>query len=233
MDKQKKYNDIINNLEKMLPKKINKEIRPAILLVMLSKYIKTIKAIKLLDEEGFFEDAQSLLRTLIEITIIIAYAEKKEHSIYKRYDDFAYVIKKKFIKDMISLNPKFSDNFNKNPRELELTNNIYDSYAEEYGVNTRYWTRYWNGKTFKDTVYEVANEYQDEEFKYIYEIIYKSCCDYIHTNSNIFLDNYVKISQSEDVFYYKIDAIPNENEDKILEDIILITKKFTSIFPNL
>lgn len=225
INKNNEYNNIIKKIEDLVPKEIKKDIRSVIVVVMLSKYIKTVKAIVLLDSRGFFEDAKSLVRTLFDIIIIIAYSEKDIDERYKRYEKFSYVIRQKFVKNILKLNPDFSKTFSKEPESLEFTQKMYDEYIETYGRDTRNW----NGISFADTVKKVAEEYDDEEFIYLYEIVYRSGCDYIHTNSNILANNYSHFGDKE--FYYKADPIPDDCEISVLQDVKFITDKFVEIFP--
>lgn len=61
--------------------------------LFLAKFTKTVKAIKLLDEKGYYEDANVLVRTLFEIIITILYCEMNPDINYERYDEYNCISK--------------------------------------------------------------------------------------------------------------------------------------------
>ena len=89
--KDARYKKILNNLQlKILDTYKGKKLQlySYIRLGLLCKYDKSIKAIYRLDSDGFFEDANIILRTVFENFITIMYCESNPKKLYKRFFDY-------------------------------------------------------------------------------------------------------------------------------------------------
>ena len=102
MTKTLRYKKICDDLQLKISNSYkNKKIKihSYIRLGLLAKYNKSIKAIFYLDNKGFFEDANIILRTVFEIFITILFCELNPDENYKRFFDYNIVTRLGYIND--------------------------------------------------------------------------------------------------------------------------------------
>ena len=200
------YIKLINYIENHIPQEITNTFRDKILIGFLSKYVKTVKAIRILDLLGYFEECDILIRSLYEIVVEIAYLELDINKNYERLELYSYHENKKFIEQ---LSKEFKADIN-TILDYEKINLMADEYKNKKYDGSR---NYWNGMSIRDTAKIVDKEWHDGKdfvsLEKLYFVIYKIDCLFSHNSVKILETNY--INMIEKGLEYKISPFPNEN----------------------
>lgn len=198
MLKNERYNKLIEELNNKLNKpmeRINQlgnksitlETYKVIRSSLLAKYIKSAKAIAFLDMNGFFEDSKIILRTMYEIMIILLYCNINPEEYYDRFKNYKCVNIKKYIDSLNEEQLKYVKK-----EALENNKKEYNEYKNKYIKNKKD-EKHWNGKTFKETMEEVAKTY-DQSIKNLYNDVYMLNCEGVHSDFSGILNNYLILS---------------------------------------
>ena len=196
--KNERYNKLIEKLNNKLNKpmeKINQlgdksislETYKVIRSSLLAKYIKSAKAVAFLDMNGFFEDSKIILRTMYEIMIILLYCNINPKEYYNRFKNYKCVNIKKYIESLNDEQLKYVKK-----EALENNKKEYNEYKNKYIKNKKD-EKYWNGKTFKETMAKVAKTY-DQSIENLYYDVYMLNCEEVHSDFSGILNNYLILS---------------------------------------
>ncbi len=225
MDKSKQYlliQEIINKKMFSLKKDRNEIMSEyeIIRISLIAKFLKSVKAIYILDHYGFFEDANILLRTIYEILIILLYCELDTDNYY-RYKNYRYVKLKNYWNNLDE-----EDRKKVLPRaitEIESNyNKFYDKYLKDKPKNEK---NFWNGIPFSKTVEVVYQKYKDEKIMELYNTMYKLSCEDVHSDYCSIINNYLKYEENFSGAEINADPEPDENYEKIYQKVLIISRK--------
>lgn len=221
MKKQELYRDLILSLEGVFDQGIEDSLEGIVKISLLSKYIKTLKAIALLDNEGYFEDAQILVRSLFEILITVSYSEF--HHTYNRYMLYSYVTRKKLL-------DKFkSKGFNVREEIEQEIKNGYEKFINNFNISGNDLNT-WNGISFRKTVYDVASNYDLRYIIILYEAIYIIASGHVHSESLSSMQ-YINLSDLDNnIVDYKIDANKDESYLDVFEKVSRLNEVFLPMY---
>lgn len=216
-----KYKNIIDNLESKLPqgKKIKYSTANIMRVLFLAKYTKTVKAIELLDKNGFYEDANILIRTLFEILITVLYCEISPNEYYERYEDYCCIPKIKFYNSIKKYGYAIDEN---RLKELEQEGK---NFLTKYNVKK---ANKWNNLTFFATLDKVIKYYNCDDYMKIYDCIYCLSSEYIHTSSQSLQKSYFKFVDNK--CYYNSDPIIEKDKKELLTYVEIISEKILNIY---
>ncbi len=187
---------------------------------LLAKYIKSTKAIAFLDMNGFCEDTKIILRTVYEIMIILLYCNMNPEDYFNRYKEYRCVTIKKYIDSLGTEELK-------QVKKTALENNKkeFNEYKEKYIQNNRD-ERYWNGKTFKQTMKEVSKRY-DNSINSLYYNVYMLNCEEVHSDFSGIVNNYLDLL--DDKIIINADIKKDLNYTVIIQSLEEISRKLDYI----
>ncbi len=224
MDKNTRYKEVFNKLNNKINnsyngKKLN--INTYIRLGLLAKYTKSLKAIYILDKNGFYEDCKILSRTVFEIFLTIMYCELNPTKLYKRFFDYNVHTRLKYTnfedKDISEvINFVYRDNIEKMKLEKEK---FKTNYKEENLSN-------WHGMTIKQLCKKLNKKYKKDFFTTMYYVIYMNFSEYIHPDIVNIFGNYISIDKRLNV---NCKAVIDKDNSEIIEIIEGINDELTSI----
>jgi hypothetical protein len=178
-------------------------------LLSFAKAYKTHGAILLLCEQGYGEDAVTLARTLLELSLYTLLVEQDKDGLYaKRYFDFDYVLQNEYYKQLI-----------KNGQEEDLkkqitasgdpeatieniskkTGEVLSGYSEQERGRKGKGMPHWSGLRLRRVAELVGKSY-------LYEKVYMLQCSIAHSDVKS-ANNYIRTGEHG----LEIDVSPNEN----------------------
>lgn len=163
---------------------------------LLTKYIRTVKSIKLLEENKLFQEGDILVRSLCEMIMDIAYLEINPVDNYERYRLHSDYQNYKYITKMCEIINIDINTINGISNILQNSNVFENNYT---GNKSR-----WNGLTILQECKEIDKTITTNNimsFENLYEVIYRHNCFYTH-NAGIIINN----------IYVNLDIEVNENE---------------------
>ena len=187
--KSVRYKKIFNSLQfKILDTYNEKKLKfySYIRLGLLCKYYKSIKAIYRLDSEGFFEDANIILRTVFENFITIMYCESNSKNLYKRFFDYnvitrlQYVIGDNEVTELINVIKK---------EEIEEMKKRKNEFKRNYKARKIF---NWNNMNVLGLCKKLDKYYKTTFYTSMYIIVYKNNSEFIHPNIVNIFENYRK-----------------------------------------
>lgn len=217
MEKHERYNalfEIINNQIHHAGSIIqseweeSKETHKVIRIAMFCKYYKTIQAIGKLDLQGYFEDAQVLLRCAYELLINLLYCNTNKTN-YIRFHEFKYVLYNKYYNKLNAEQKKLVDQ-----ESLKGILRGYESYKNNY-IKTNNDKKYWNGLNLYDTVISVKETYGDDIEK-MYTSIYSLYSDDVHSNILGLVGKFLK-NDEDDNLLVNSNPMPDSNYTEIID----------------
>lgn len=220
--KELKHKELLNELEEGLKHHFEGEQIYPVKIALLSKYLKTVKAAILLDSTGYFEDAQSLIRTLFELMIILLYCEN--NNAYDRYALFSFMIKEKYLNKIKARNLPYK----KEEEDFIITG--VEEFKSLYNPQTRDERKFWNGKNFFETAKEVSEQYRLEIIMLMYDALYSVTSGNIHSDSLTTL-KYLEYDHLDiNVILFKPDAFADNDNFDTYEHIKRINEILLAIF---
>lgn len=222
ISKEFKHNELVTELEVGLKHHFEGQQVNPIKVALLSKYLKTVKATILLDDNGYFEDSQSLIRTLYELMIVLLYCEY--YNLYHRYSMFSFVIRSKYLK--IIKDQKISHN---KEDEEQIIKGVEEFYSI-YKPNTKDERKYWNGKNFYESVKDVSEKYKLKLIMIMHDALYRTSSGNIHSDSVTTL-KYIEYDPSDNnIIFFKPDAFADNDNLHTYEQIKRINEILLAIF---
>lgn len=178
--------------------KFDKTLRSKYLSEFLTKYIRTIESIKILDLKGYQKECDILIRALAEMLIDIAYLELDPTFNYEKYDLYAEGLIYKILKEQYDYDKKDIMTLN----GIDKYKNKYDEYVNRYGN----FKDRWSGLDYKSEALQIDKNSNNlvMSFELLYMKIYKMNLLYSH-NSPLVLNNiYSKLDlkANPDYFYF-------------------------------
>lgn len=217
------YESLVEKVEKLIVVELEDNPINFAKFALLSKFIKTLKAIQLLDVNGYFEDAMMLVRTLFEIVLTVAYCE--HNNLYIRYLSYSYVTRKRNLDILIS------NNIIEVPQDLKTEiNEGFEKFKSDYQITNDRQLNTWNGISIKKTMLKVVESYNNDLIRHMYNAIYGAASGHIHSDS-LSTSQYLGFEEiSEKIIDYKIDPFPDEEVMGIFNDVSSLCDIFIAVF---
>jgi len=222
------YDEIINYLEKSYNDyNFDNSLRETYIKEFLTKYIRIVKSIKLLDLNGFHHECDILIRSLDEMIIDLGYLELNPDDNYIRYDLFVNYQ----LYDLIKEKCEFENTDINSYQDIADIKSKHDQYEKQYnGKRSR-----WSGISYYNQAEEIDNIGLKGTMKFtdMFRLIYRLNCLNSH-NSGIVLDKVYKnleINEKIDYMYlHNINYIVLLTS--LLKDVCLpqVFTKTTTIF---
>lgn len=191
---------------------------------LIAKYMKTIKAISLLDLNGFFEDAKILLRSLFEIAIILLYCDL-DSTRYYRYKEYQFITLNNYL-SILDEDDKKKIVENGIERIEKKVLKFKEKYLNNGFKKNELYT--WNGISFHNTVNEVIKQYNDDELDTYYNVIYKLNCEFTHSDYNSIINSYLYYDSTFSSVTINTNPEKNINYVDIVNHVEAITDKLLS-----
>ncbi|MEK3917714.1 DUF5677 domain-containing protein [Paenibacillus sp. FSL H7-0331] len=135
-------------------------------LYFITKFHKSVLAFRMLVVSGFDEDASVVLRTLVELVIILAYISKKPEERVDRFIEFDFIAQYKLLQ---IVDKHYPNTVISNERRNQIEDD-YRTYKHNYNRKDQ-----WSDKTVYDMAVEVG-------MLFWYEMVYKIDSSYVHSN---------------------------------------------------
>lgn len=156
----------------------------------LGKAYKTHKAITVLCEQGFGQDAAILLRSLFDLTLSLLYITQKDEDYYaERYFDYLLIKQEKMLDYMNSI-PELKTNFNNEAKKRgsSFSEKELRKQAKEAREKYHYIDSFdWSDKSMQDMAKEVGRGNMQKS-------IYRLLADISHSSANS-ISEYMDSSQ--------------------------------------
>jgi hypothetical protein len=133
--------------------------------MFLTRYSKSMEALRLLLINGYEEDSQAHMRNLLEQAITYLYVSLKPEERIELYNDYRFVDSYKLMKKLEKYRPYVDYDFDKE----EIISN-YERVKDRYKSLNR-----WSDKNLREMAIEVGNQTEDW-----YEFIYSMNSSYVH-----------------------------------------------------
>lgn len=224
--KSVRYKKIFNSLQfKILDTYNGKKLKfySYIRLGLLCKYYKSIKAIYRLDSEGFFEDANIILRTVFEDFITIMYCESNPKNLYRRFFDYnvitrlQYVIGDNEVTELINVIKK---------EEIEEMKKRKNEFKRNYKARKIF---NWNNMNVLGLCKKLDKYYKTTFYTSMYIIVYKNNSEFIHPNIVNIFENYISINRSSKKININCNAVANDDFVGIIENLEAINQELLKI----
>ena len=211
--------------------KFDGSLRSKYLKELLTKYIRTVKSIVILDLKGYQKECDIFVRTLDEMIIDITYLELNPIDNYERYDLYANGLIYKTFKDQFDFDQKDISTI----EGLEKYKNKYDEYINKYNR----FTDRWSGLDYKSQAKKIDEKYTSPVMSYqkLYMKIYKKNLLYSHNSPLILNEDYSKLDINPNVdylYFHNINyvVILTGMMHFVLPDIFVNEPKFAFEFDN-
>lgn len=211
--------------------KFDESLRSKYLKEFLTKYIRTIKIIAMLDLKGYQKECDILVRTLDEMIIDITYLEINPNDNYERYDLYANGLAYKILKEQ----------FDYDKKDISIVDGIddyknkYDEYINKYGK----FTDRWSGLDYKSQALKIDKNYNGPVMPYeqLYMKLYKMNLLYSHNSPYILNNDYSKMDinpNTDYLYFHNINyvVILTGILHYVLPDIFVSEPKFAFEFDN-
>lgn len=220
------YKKILNNLQlKILDTYKGKKLQlySYIRLGLLCKYDKSIKAIYRLDSDGFFEDANIILRTVFKNLITIMYCESNPKKLYKRFFDYNVITRLQYasgddeIIELINvINKEEIQEMKKRKSEFK------EIYKERKIFN-------WNNMNVLALCKKLDKYYKTTFYTSMYIIVYKNNSEFIHPNIVNIFENYISINRVDKKININYNAVADDDFVEIIENLEAINQELLKI----
>lgn len=226
LSKNSRYQKILKNLQKKIIDTYTKsrlQFYSYIRLGLLCKYDKSIKAIYKLDSEGFFEDANIILRTVFEDFITIMYCEMDPNKLYKRFWDYNVVTRLDYlctdneIAELINIIEK------EKIQELKVKKDEFKKLYKESKIFN------WNNMSVFSLCKKLDKYYKTQFYTSMYIIVYKNNSEFIHPNILNIFENYISINKKDKKININCNAIADNNFVEIIENLEEINEELLKI----
>lgn len=224
--KDARYKKILNNLQlKILDTYKGKKLQlySYIRLGLLCKYDKSIKAIYRLDSDGFFEDANIILRTVFENFITIMYCESNPKKLYKRFFDYNVITKLQYaggddeIIELINVINK------EEIQEMKKRKNEFKEIYKERKIFN------WNNMNVLALCKKLDKYYKTTFYTSMYIIVYKNNSEFIHPNIVNIFENYISINKVDKKININCNAVADDDFVEIIENLEAINQELLKI----
>ncbi|AUS27797.1 MULTISPECIES: DUF5677 domain-containing protein [Paenibacillus] len=135
-------------------------------LYFLAKFHKSLLSFRLLVVSGFNEDASIILRTMVEIAIVIAYISKEPEKRLDRFIEYRHIAEHRLLETI-------EKHYNGSKIDEQRRNKI----KENYEANKR---NYKNKAQWSEI--SIADMAKDVSMDFWYEAVYKLDSSYVHSN---------------------------------------------------
>lgn len=135
-------------------------------LYFLTKFHKSLLALRMLVVSGFDEDASIILRTLVEMTITLGYISKEPEQRTVRYTEYEYILQYKLLGVM-----------DKHYPEAVVDKERRKQIEQDYQLHKHKFDRkdQWSDKT-------IAKMAEELNMTFWYDAVYKLDSGYVHSN---------------------------------------------------
>lgn len=209
----------------------DESLRSKYLKEFLTKYIRTVKSIAILDLKGYQKECDILVRTLDEMIIDITYLESNPTDNYERYDLYANGLVYKIMKEQFDFDKKDISTL----EGIDEYKNKYDEYINKY---SRFTDR-WSGLDYKSQALKIDENYNSPVMSYeqLYMKLYKMNLLYSHNSPLILNNDYSKLDinpNTDYLYFYNINyvVILTAMMHFVLPDIFVNEPKFAFEFDN-
>lgn len=178
--------------------KFDQTLRSKYLSEFLTKYIRTIESIKILDLKVYQKECDILIRTLDEMVIDIAYLELNPILNYEKYDLYAEGLIYKILKEQYDYDKKDIMTLD----GIDKYKNKYDEYINKYGN----FKDRWSGLDYRSQALQIDKNSSNPimSFELLYMKIYKMNLLYSHNSPLVLNSDYSKLElkAKTDYFYF-------------------------------
>lgn len=209
----------------------DESLRSKYLKEFLTKYIRTVKSIAILDLKGYQKECDILVRTLDEMIIDITYLELNPTDNYERYDLYANGLVYKIMKEQFDFDKKDISTL----EGIDEYKNKYDEYINKY---SRFTDR-WSGLNYKSQALKIDENYNSPVMSYeqLYMKLYKMNLLYSHNSPLILNNDYSKLDinpNTDYLYFHNINyvVILTGMMHFVLPDIFVNEPKFAFEFDN-
>lgn len=173
----------------------DQSLRSKYLKEFLTKYIRTVKSIVLLDLKGYHKECDILVRTLDEMLIDITYLELNPIDNYERYDLYANGLVYKILKEQCDYDKKDISSVS----GIDEYKIKYDEYEKQYGE----FKDRWSGLDYKSQALKIDKNYINPimSFEKLYMKLYKMNLLYSHNSPYILNKDYSKLDIKANINY--------------------------------
>lgn len=192
--------DVLEKAVSYLKKEYNsynfdESLRSKYLKEFLTKYIRTVKSIKMLDLKGYQKECDILIRTLDEMLIDIAYLELNPTDNYDRYDLYANGLAYKLLKEQYDYDKQDISTLD----GIDEYKNKYDEYVNRFGK----FTDRWSGLDYKSQALKIDQNSSNPvmSFEQVYMKIYKMNLLYSHNSPYILNKDYSILNIDAEIDY--------------------------------
>lgn len=215
--KNKKLNDLIQKTAISI-ERTERNLQTVYILILLAKTLKTHRAIILLCEKGYGEDAAILNRTIFESMIEMLYIfNKNTEDRLGRYFNYSHILKQKYLKIIDKQSPDFITK-QISPKERRRIRKNGEKTQKEYAYNHKGWA----GINRREMAIEL-------KMTDSYDIFYPITSCFSHTDSEAL--NHYLVEQTDEIninFGYS-DKLVSETLFSTLEFFMTIAKKWNDV----
>lgn len=221
-----RYKKILSDLQTKISKTYKEkklELHSYIRLGLLCKYDKSIKAICNLDLNGFFEDANIILRTVFENFSTIMYCETNAKELYKRFYDYNVITRLKYASGNDEIAKIVNIIKKEEIQEMKIKKNEFKKVYEEKEIST------WNNMNIFSLCEILDKYYKTKFYTSMYVVIYKNNSEFIHPNIVNIFENYININKDNKKINTNCNAVADDNFVEIIENLESINQELLKI----